>query len=309
MKQYFIIIILVLAGAFLYLGTQASDKTLTIGQPSFAKSTPLGLQQGDQLALSSCTPTSPYTKCLTNDYSYYDARAIVTLNTVSSLQQVNKYKSGYYVGDIVFPAMATPSNAKLYYTANAPSWNILNDCNQNGCNGNQVANPSTKVLATAGNEFKGCPAYYAFIYNEQNGYWAWSTVGYGWVGSNCLDLKSVKCYDETDCGTGQYCDKTSTWQNWACKPKECNTGETKCEGTNNYQCENYKWMNKGLVVGSCNVECANGETKCQDLTSLQCANNKWVSQGLVSGQCGVSSNFLVKTWQQITSFFGGFFKR
>jgi len=45
-------------------------------------------------------------------------------------------------------------------------------------------------------------------------------VGYGWQGDGCVNIKVVECYDNSDCSSGEICDKSGSWQDWNCKIEE-----------------------------------------------------------------------------------------
>ena len=73
--------------------------------------------------------------------------------------------------------------------------------------------------------------------------------------------------------------------------KECDNGETKCEGKVYYLCENDKWESQGQVDGKCGYEsnpgeCTTGMTKCESTVYYICENEKWISKGQVDGKCG-----------------------
>lgn len=243
----------------------------------------------------SCTPDSGFTTCDGYTNTYLDATATVYLH--STLNLVGTYKQGYYVGAVSFPAKVSGTSAvKLYYVNNPASdwnsfWNSVS-CGQNGCSGNQVSNTNTVTLATPGQEFKGCPVYYAWAGTTTPNAWSAVWAGRGWIGTgNCIDVKSVTCVDNADCGTNQYCDTSGTWQQWSCKIKQCDTGQEQCTGTSYSQCVAYNWVNKGKVLGKCGVQCL-ADTSCQNLnneTGNFCSNNQ-VVKTLTSGKCNIASN-------------------
>lgn len=141
---------------------------------------------------------------------------------------------------------------KFYLGENVNSWNQIS-CNSNGCTGIPQTTPGKKYLDING-EF---PHYilYAWDYDTCDWAWAWSAKGGGYIGSGVMG-RNVECYENQDCNSNAYCDKTGDFTEWSCKLKECNQGETKCTGTNFYTCsESYKWENQGSVLGNCGVEC------------------------------------------------------
>lgn len=308
MKPFIILVVIVGIIALAYFGL--GNSSLQITQPTTARATPDGVFT-NPLAVTSCTPQAPYTHCIENTYSGDGATATVKLYTINALKDINKEKSGYYVGDVKFPAMVLPANSKLYYTVSASSWNsIFDQCGGSGCSGNLVTSPSVKTLATVGQEFKGCPVYYAWTRADSADGYAWTGVGYGWIGTgNCISVKSVACYDNNDCSSNQVCNKKGTWQTWACEAKICDEGKNKCEGQTPFICSQNKWSQQSIKIGSCGVECNNDENKCEGTESFVCTDRTWKSNGVVGGECGVSSNFIVRTWQIIKLWFTSFFDR
>lgn len=187
-----------------------------------------------------CTPESGYNKCFqyekTNSYSGANARAYVKIQASDAF--IGKQKGGYYVGPVEIPLRFTGDEFYVYENVGSWDnlWNNIARCDENGCNGAKQSLSGTDVyrLASPGQEYVGCPAFVAFDFDcegdcfndDAEDPWSWATIsgGWGWVSSSntCLNIKSVACYDDTDCGSSQqYCDKSGSWQTWSCKQKEC----------------------------------------------------------------------------------------
>jgi len=162
-------------------------------------------------------------------YSYGQSKAIAYVKIQGNDPPKGKYKEGeYWVGTVSIPVKFTGD--KYYMYENTKNWNNLWDnvakCNENGCsNAKRVLSTQEEVvLATTGNEYHGCPIFVSWDYNRNdasNGDWSWvwKSGGWGWQGelNDCLNIKSVKCYDDSDCGAGLVCDKLGTWKEWSCK--------------------------------------------------------------------------------------------
>lgn len=166
--------------------------------------------------------------------------------------------NSYAVGDLYLNVGL--EGRRIYDFSNKyASWAEVNaQCSDSGCNAPQLYFGKTK-LASVGQEFKSCPVYMAWDRDDSEGYWAYTTAGYGWLGTSgtCVSIKSVNCYDNSDC-SGQICDKSGAWQTWSCKTEipVCTTGQEKCEGTTSYSCSNNAWVSQGQVNGKC------GYTQC-----------------------------------------------
>ncbi|MBU4308581.1 MAG: PGF-pre-PGF domain-containing protein [Nanoarchaeota archaeon] len=69
---------------------------------------------------------------------------------------------------------------------------------------------------------------------------------------------------------------------------DCSNGQTTCEGTNYFICQNQEWVNQGKVNGFCGYEfvCSSGQTNCDGDYYFVCANNNWINYGKLDGYCG-----------------------
>lgn len=214
--------------------------TLSIGDSNGATSTERGRDMKALSLVPECTPESGYTGCFQyeNIKTYDTARARAYVKIQGNDNAVKNPKGGYYVGEVSIPVKF--EGDKFYVYENFGTWNNLWDnvanCDKDGCKNSKrtISQQDEYVLASPGQEYHGCPAFVAFdfdcdgdcFYDEASSPWAWATIsgGWGWAGdNNCLNIKSVECYDDTDCQTSQYCDKSGTWQTWSCKTKECST--------------------------------------------------------------------------------------
>jgi len=141
---------------------------------------------------------------------------------------------------------------KLYIVYGASDWA---SCNRFGCHG-----PSgTRLISDRRiylNDNGKVPKYILCAHDRTdapNGDWAWASICGGYLG-DYFSKYNVKCYDNNDCASSYYCDKSGSWEEWNCKYMECASGN-KCIGLDYYVCENYKWNNKGIIKDKCGVEC------------------------------------------------------
>ena len=138
-------------------------------------------------------------------------------------------------------------------------------CGKDGCSGYYKSYSSGEHEITLQDTPGKMDSYFfvCYDYDYDSGAWCWAWVGWGFWG----DREVVK--------------------------SECLPGDTKCEGYDYYECSDYKWNNKGKVVGKCGVECLKdrdcGETivsdnYCykgdvyRDITKNICKNYKCIQQ-------------------------------
>lgn len=191
--------------------------------------------------------------CSENSFSYGSATAYakVFLTNPMDLSADNQPQLGYAV-DKLFISVDFVGD-KLYAYKNTPWAGV--SCDANGCNGERI-NPGDYVIANVGENYKDCHSFVAHDYASSGGDWSWTWTGYGWaLDGGCFNIKVVDCYDNTDCGQNQFCDKSGDWTEWTCRDAECTGDQTKCEGFDYYTCENFKWKNEGPVPDQCGVEC------------------------------------------------------
>lgn len=190
----------------------------------------IGLLQSGVDQDVSCSPDSGYDNCFAwerTEESGGDAVARAYVEIQSKNNPVGTKKGDYYVGDVYIPYKF--EGDKFYYTKNVGSWDNLWDsiakCNEQGCSGQALQKEGKLLLAQTGQEFKDCIVFYAWDYDRQDGSdeswaWVWKAGGWGWASAgNCFNVKSVACYDESDCSDGKYCDKSGDWKTWSCKEK------------------------------------------------------------------------------------------
>lgn len=236
--------------------------------------------------LISCSPSSGYNTCISSVYTYGAANSYINLQT--SANNLGIFKGGYYVGPAKLKVKGTGDGTIIVYQGNnlGSSWdNVFNNlqCDQFGCSGNiqPISSTSTITLANPGEEYKGCPVFIGFSSRTaSNGDWAWTSVGYGWVGTSnsCLDVKSVQCYDSSDCGSNQFCNKGGDWKTWSCEAKICSSGEEKCEGYDGYICLDNEWILQGRYDGKC------GYSSDQPTTYYRLSNNQCSTVSILPSQ-------------------------
>lgn len=186
---------------------------------SLVSAYPCGKDNSCDCTDGSCSPSSGYNVCYWAKTVCGSATAYAEVQA-SNIQGV--YKSGYYIGKTWIKFKF--SGDRYYYAKNIGSWNNVN-CNENGCsapNSLQLGfNEGTYKLTdiTGIRQYTDCPVFIVWDRDDNEGYWAWAYRGYGWgeYSGNCFDIKSVECYDDSDCGSGKICDKTGDWTTWSCE--------------------------------------------------------------------------------------------
>jgi len=119
---------------------------------------------------------------------------------------INEYKIGWKA-----------AIAKLaYYDVNNP----ISGCTYEWCDGEEISLQGTKTTTTA----PGI-AYTENVlaYNDTFDYscWAWINGFYPGYGST-NKIFVLKCFDNNDCTSDKFCEKSGTWQNWDCISKYSN---------------------------------------------------------------------------------------
>jgi len=224
-----------------------------------------------------CTPSSGYIVCYEQSYREGDATAYVKVQHGS----ITGIKKGdYYIGQAYVPYSF--SGDKFYLYLNANNWVT---CTSSGCPSySQTLSSSGNyyLVQNPGDNFIG--GFHFQVWDKDtddigNSAWAWAGAGY--LGGN-FDIKSVECYDDSDCSTGKYCDKSGSWETWNCKNAECVTDDWRCVGNNYYNCENYYWADKGKIAGKCGVEC---------LSNIDCPSNEYVGDTFCTSTTEVSQSY------------------
>jgi hypothetical protein len=215
-----------------------------------------------------------FQKCYEEVYSYGDATANARV-FYTFIDKNGPYVSGPAVGALA--VQIGHRGDRFYIGINQPNWP---SCTKSGCSGWPSANDGIIQLATTGQTYTGCFAIAAQDYDAMD-YWAWSWTAYGQLGTgNCNSIPVVECKANTDCLGTQFCQANK------CVVKECENGLKMCNGNNQQVCENYKWVNKGIIQNECGVECTVG-TKCSGTDSVVCENYKYVNKGSIVTKCGV----------------------
>jgi hypothetical protein len=170
---------------------------------------------------SSCIPPQGFDYCQEETYTY-DGLEPVTAHAQLYLTNIRGvYKNGYYVGTVFIQPWLAKGDY-LYVYEDLSSWNNI-VCGSEGCE-----NPTRTLyktdrynLAFPGQQYTKCPVFVGYDKecNPLLNKCAWVWTGYGWLAGCNWNIKSVECYDDSDCVAntiGKRCDKSGTWQNWHC---------------------------------------------------------------------------------------------
>lgn len=202
----------------------------------------------------SCTPDAGYSYCASFKVVCGDAIAHPKVEISNIL---GNYKGGFYVGDAKIKAKFTGD--KFYVSKNvgdAQSY-LDNHCDSNGCDFNVWTSSSQNVWEydltnQYTNQYTDCPIFYSWDRDDEGNAYAFGTIEYGWDGSgNCFDIKSVECFDNSDCGGNMICDNSGDWTTWHCEQQVCSEGEKSCSGNFLQECRNNDWFILGNVPGTC----------------------------------------------------------
>jgi len=218
-----------------------------------------------------------------------------------------------------------------YGIYNAPSWDNIWDrvfadslnhhiMNQYDIPLINAGNGGKTKIASQGSTFTKCLVAVALDTDITSDHWAYAGAGYGWIGNgNCVDIKVVECYQDSDCSSGYVCDKSGDWTTWNCKQQlpcvtSINYDSSRSSEVRNcvvwqwfeeYQhCEGNGWFfyvhgepvgtlimteeeYKSITLQECWFECQLGDEKCEGFDYYICENNKWENQRKTIGKCGV----------------------
>ena len=167
----------------------------------------------------SCTPIAGYDGCYYQEWWYNDAYATCKIHFTNP---TGIYKDGYYVGGYYIDyAFSSSDDEYLYYSVDS-------DCDINGCdNYIRTLSDSGRIYLTqnAGDTFSGPVHIVGYAYDLETNGEAWTTCAVKW--NNIAEVKSVECYDDTDCSATQRCDKSGDWEMWNCYEytETCGNGE------------------------------------------------------------------------------------
>lgn len=200
-----------------------SEYSLSVDGPFFAMTQ--GPEGGSKtLSVSSCTPSPGYDFCYQNSYYYHGASPYVQIQGTNL-----KGKTGYgiiegsnqqYYIDEVYVNIKHIGD-RFTYLRGKTDWG--NPCGSVGCIGENVADGKF-IIATAPAKNPSYVYFLSWDKDYSGSYWAWSSVFWGWVGNPPnYNFYVIDCYDDSDCESGQYCDKSGSWESWSCEVDPCST--------------------------------------------------------------------------------------
>lgn len=235
------------------------------------------------------------------DLSLYAYVKVTGMYPACEGNQNGKYCAGKWYVDV------SHIGDKFYIAYKANDWPYvwLNGFEQSGYRGQgvQLTQDGRKYL----NENGLVPKYVlcAMDYDEGIKLWTWAWKCAGYLG-DYFDRYHVECYDNSDCSSGQICDKSGDWRTWSCKTDPCRyiTCDDKCQNS-------VKYYNGYCKDGECNYQtetCTYGcfgklcaEDPCKGVVcDDKCENSVWYydgycvngncvygSKGKIIGKCGV----------------------
>lgn len=229
MKQYVILGILIIIASIVgvhYFSVSDTPSSTYVEYPegSWLKA----------LSVSTCTPESGYDICRQNAYTYGAASAYVKIQSTNMLGDsgyayIDGANRKYYVGEVYQNLKFTGD--KFYARRGLTDWG--NPCMAGGCTGTAIST-GKYVIASAPAKNPSYVSYIAYDYSSRSGYWCWTAVYWGWVGSSPnYNFYVIGCYDDDDCSTDEYCDNSGEWDTWTCVVDPCSTmlpAQDNCDG-------------------------------------------------------------------------------
>lgn len=257
------------------------------------------------LAFKTCTPSPGYNACIYNSYGYGEATANAEIQISNLIGQkgvgiIEGQQAEYFVGGVA--VNVEHIGDKLYVETGKTSFENL--CMEGGCSGKEISD-GQYVIATA--PAKNPPLVYFLSWDfdsDEYDNWAWTDVEQGWVGNPPnWNFYVLNCYNNSDCASGEYCDKSGSWDTWACKVDPCANmpaPENKCVGTDlwSQKCSMGQYVQDQLIEKNslnCGYDaCANmpaPPNTCigTDLWSQKCYMGGYVRDQIVeanSAKCG-----------------------
>ncbi|MFH2028268.1 MAG: PQQ-binding-like beta-propeller repeat protein, partial [Nanoarchaeota archaeon] len=217
----------------------------------------------DYQAMSSCV-MSGYEDCSENYYDYYYRNVVAKAYSrmgFNSVEKDSKIKNGYIIGEAKI-SYNCEFGDEFSYIIGDTMWN---ECGTTGCSGTKISKKGTITLAKAPAEF--VPSVYTYCFDEGIGssdsYWASAWSWTGWQ-IDQWNVKVVRCYDNSDCGSGKICDKSGTWDEWVCIQDPCNV--VKC---NDYCDSDTRYYSGRCSNGKCSYQDQDCEFGCNH-TTKQC---------------------------------------
>ena len=96
-------------------------------------------------------------------------------------------------------------------------------CSSSGCNGTHVGYDGTFTVVQDTAYSTGGDSGDYTCWNESGGWWAWA------AGEVTLNTQVVHCYEDSHCGSDQFCDISGAPSTWACAACPCTSGAC-CDG-------------------------------------------------------------------------------
>ena len=296
-----------------------NQQSLFQEQSSFS-SFPLILHSG-----GSCTPDSGYDNCYEACNYKWKPAEVCAKNQYTNIYDINGNSERNLVRKAIIKAKCggIGDTHKLYiaygkWDSWSDFWDYM-DCEETSCSGGTKINNGEITLKTNSEGYVRLPVIVCHGYDENSGWTAWKSAGYGWVTTDYSTYyQVVDCKSNSDCGSNQYC------ENNECNDIECLPTATKCVDNDYYACENYKWKNKGIIINKCGIECLSdyscledgytGNEYCsgynvrQNYRDYSCVSYKCEyedtekDKGIIINKCGV--NCLVNTDCGLEGFVG-----
>lgn len=159
----------------------------------------------------SCTEAG-YASCYTYSSTFGSATSTTRLAVSSSYDKDLVTNCG-------LDASCVKDNFTIFYkcTGDKLTYVINNTgtCNSSGCSGTSGSLEGTVNIKSAA--AKGYPLvnFYCWDRTDRSGWWAWSYTNAYYDAYS--DIYILKCFNNLQCGTGSYCDKSLDWSTWQCR--------------------------------------------------------------------------------------------
>ena len=212
MKRMLIAVGIIVAIILIAISGVFEDET---PPPSFT----MGQGPGDDLIkplVVACTPDAGYDFCYTNTYGAATATIQSTFwKGKSGFGDIDGARRRYYIDEVY---VNVKYRGDKLYRSSSTSWI---SCGSSGCSATAIS-PGKQVIVTAPSKVIPPIQFTAWDkFTSTSGAWWYSYAQFGWLSSTSAYV--IGCYDNTDCDSGSYCDKSGSWDTWSCEIDPCPT--------------------------------------------------------------------------------------
>ena len=213
MKKILIVLVAILLIAVsVFVQFYVSDRDET-PIPSFSIMQGPGIDFIKPLSVT-CIPDSGYDFCYENSYGPANAKVMST-GWKGDLRYgyVDGANRWFYIDEVY---INVKHKGDKFYKSTSTSWM---SCNSGGCSATSISDGKIVLASAPASSIPPIQLGAWDKFASTTGQWWWTSVYFGWL--NSMDRYAIGCYDNNDCDSGTYCDKSGNWDTWSCKVDPC----------------------------------------------------------------------------------------